>query len=237
MLHRPEVWNSIRVPYDSSVGDLVRLAQGTSPERWAAFVALAHSPDKSALTFLRESAGSSDPHVRRIAVEAIGAHPQGSDLSDVIVSLLADRHPVVVRSACEAAGWQRVAQAHDAIVRLLDSADASTRRVAVRTLPALWRETDFPRVLQVFTSDQSSEVKRDAAWTLRAVVSESTWQKLFGIWQADALSRHRCWAAELVGAFGDELFLPQLQTLASDIDGHVRYRAAQAIRDLEAKAK
>jgi HEAT repeat protein len=204
--------------------------------RWAAFVALAHSSDRSALTFLQESAGSPDPHVRRIAAEAIGVHLEGSRLVDVILTLIADSDQIVVRSACEAAGRQRLTQAHDAIVRLLDSPDASTRGVAVRTLRSLWRETDFDRVLRTFTSDHSTEVTRDAAWTLRAFASESNWQELFAIWQADVLPRHRRWAAELAGVFGDRRFLPRLERLAEDTDGHVRHQAIQAIRDLQARA-
>jgi HEAT repeat protein len=234
---RPEIWNGVRVPYGLSVGDLARLANGTSPDRWAAFVALAHSPGQAALAVLKESARSADPHVRRIAVQAIGVHPDGAGLSDVIIMLLTDSHQFVVRSACEAAARQRIVQAHDPILRLLDSADDSTRSVAARSLRSLWREGDFERVLQTFTSDPSSEVKREAAWTLRAAASQSTWMQLFAIWQADALPRHRRWAVELAAAFGDEGVLPQLQRLMNDVDGHVRHRATQAIREVEARAQ
>jgi HEAT repeat protein len=236
MHNRPEIWNGVKVPYDVSVEDLARLAQGTAPHRWAAFVALAHLPDDSALAFLQESAESPDPHVRRIAVEALGVHPDGPRASTVIVRLLADSHGIVVRSACEAARRQQLAEAHDSIIRLLNSPEDSTRRVAVRTLRSMWRESDLDRILEIFTSDPSSEVKKEAAWTLQAAGSESNWRQLFAMWQADSLPRHRRWAVELAGAFGDVGTLPQVQRLAADVDGHVRHRATQAIVEIEARA-
>ena len=236
MKNRPEIWNGIQVPYEMSVGELAQLAKSNAPGRWAAFVALAHSEHDTALAPLQESADSSDPHVRRIAVEALGVRPDGSRAAAVIIQLLADSHEVVVRSACEAASRQQLTEAHDAVLQLLNSSAESTRCVAVQTLRSLWRETDFDRVLRAFTSDSSSEVKREAAWTLQSVASESNWQQLFAIWQADALPRHRRWAAELAGTFGNSGFLTQLERLAQDVDGHVRDRATQAIRDLQARA-
>ncbi len=237
MQNRPEIWNGIHVPYGASVEELVRQAQGPAPARWAAFVALAHSQDEAALAFLRESAGSADPHVRRITAEAIGAHVDGARLGATILRLLGDNHHVVVRSASEAAGRHRLAQTHDAILRLLDTTNDSTRRVAVRTLRSLWIETDFDRVLRTFMSDPAPEVRKAAAWTLRAVAAPSTWQQLFEVWQADGLPRHRGWAAELAGAFGDKQVLSQLERLSTDPDGHVRHHATQAILALEARTK
>jgi HEAT repeat protein len=233
MQDRPQTWNTIPVPYDATVQELVRQAQGAAPDRWAAFVALAYCGDEAALDFLRESAESRDPHVRRIAAEAIGARPDGSRLESTILSLLSDSHGVVVRAACEAAGQHHLAQCNAVILRLLDTADASTREVAVRTLRSLWSETDCDRVLETFTSDPDQKVRKEAAWTLREVASPSTWQRLFAVWQANPLPRHRRWAAELAAAFGDEDVLPQLRRLAADTDGHVRDQATDAIRALQ----
>ena len=235
MENRPQIWNSVPVPYGADAQELIRLAGGPAPDRWAAFVALAHSGEDSALVFLRESAESSDPHVRRIAAEAIAVHQDGSNLAHAIMKLLYDSHPEVVRSACEAAGRLRLTKAHDPVARLLDSPDRATRRTAARVLRSLWIDTDFARLLQTFTSDPDSEVKKEAAWTLRATASTSTWRQLFEIWQADGLPRHRGWAAELAGAYGDKEVLPPLRGLRNDVDGHVRDRAVQAIRDIEGR--
>src|SRR5688572_29493869 len=103
MENRPTTWNGVEVPYNVSIDQLASLVRGPIPERWAAFVALAHTPGPTALTILGDSAQSSDPHVRRAAVEAIGLHPHGHRLGALICSLLADTHDFVGRSACEAA--------------------------------------------------------------------------------------------------------------------------------------
>jgi HEAT repeat protein len=233
MQGRPEIWNSTPVPYGADTNELIRLARGPIPDCWAAFVALAYSRDAAALVFLRECTESSDPHVRRIAVEAIGVHEDGASLAPVILKLIQDSHPPVVRSACEAAGQKRLVQTHDAVAGLLDSPDAATRRVAVRTVRLLWVAADFARVLHTFTSDSDPDVRKEAAWTLRRTASASTWRQLFETWHADTLPRHRGWAAELAGAFGDTELLPRLRGLTSDVDGHVRHRAAQAARDIQ----
>jgi HEAT repeat protein len=235
MRNRPELWNGIQVPYGASIEELTRLTRGPAPLRWAAFVALAYTQEESALTLLRESAEASDPHVRRIAAEAIGVHLQGPRLGTVIGRLLSDSDQVVVRSACEAAARHHLMDTHAAILGLLDTPDESTRLVAVRALRDLWIQADFGRVFQAFTSDPSSEVRKEAAWTLRAGASSSTWQELFAAWHVDAIPRHRAWAAELAAAYGDKEVLPQVRRLANDVDGHVRYRATQAARDLEAR--
>jgi hypothetical protein len=41
-------------------------------------------PGEPALAVLRDSAQSPDPHVRRIAVEAIAIHPEGNRLDAVV---------------------------------------------------------------------------------------------------------------------------------------------------------
>ena len=72
MQNRPAVWNGVQVPYGATVEELAHLVDGPIPARWAAFVALAHTSGEPALAVLRASAESPNPHVRRIAVEAIG---------------------------------------------------------------------------------------------------------------------------------------------------------------------
>jgi len=235
MENRPAVWNGTEVPYGEDVAELAKRIHGPAPARWAAFVALAHAPGPSALAVLKDSLGSPDAHVRRIAVEAIGVHAEGMSLGTAVRSLLSDRDPIVVREACEAAGRQHLRDAHDSVARLLNAEDAPTRAAAVRALRELWREADFERVLRAFTSDASDGVRKEAAWTLRSVVSAANWRVLFGLWQVDPLPRHRGWACEMAVEFGGREVLPALQQLAADVDGHVRDRAAQALRDLEAR--
>jgi len=235
MQHRPTIWNGVQVPYGATVEELAHLVDGPIPARWAAFVALAHTPGEPALAVLRASAESPDPHVRRIAVEAIGIHPEGNRLDAILCRLLSDEHGTVVRSACEAAAVKRVAAAHDSILRLIDAGEESTRVVSLRALRTLWQESDFDRVFRAFSSDSSTDVRREAAWTLQSNASRATWRRLFEVWLADSLPRHREWACDLASAYGGSDVLTDLSGLVNDIDGHVRERAAQAVRDLEAR--
>ena len=233
MQNRPSVWNGIPVPYGATVDELAQLIHGPGPARWAAFVAVAHTADESALALLQDSARSPHPNVRRIAVEAIGIHPQGARLASAIRTLLTDPSPVVVRSACEAAARQRVVDAHDRMVELLDDRDDSTRAAAVQALRDLWRDADLARVLRAFSSDASVEVRKEAAWTLRSAASPSNWHELFAVWHADSMPRYRQWACELAAAFGNGGVVPDLHRLTGDPDGHVRNHAVGALRALE----
>ena len=232
MLNRPTLWNGIEVPYGASVEELARWTDGPAPQRWAAFVALAHTPGDSALEALKDRAVSADAHVRRIALEAISVHPDGHRLRVVILSLLSDRDGFVVRSACEAAARHRLADAHDSILRLLSAGDGLTRAAALRALGALWQEQDFPEVLRLFTSDPSDEVRKEAGWTLHSVVSFANWQALFALWRASTVPRHRTWACELAAMYGGREVLADLRSLSGDADGHVRNRADEAIKVL-----
>jgi hypothetical protein len=58
MQNRPTTWNGVEVPYGASVDHLATLVGGSTPERWAAFVALAHMPGESALAIRAESVRS-----------------------------------------------------------------------------------------------------------------------------------------------------------------------------------
>jgi HEAT repeat protein len=230
---RPPLWNGVQVPYGRSVEELDRLVNGREPVRWAAFVALAHHSSDAAIAVLRKQAGSNDPHVRRIAVEAIGIHPNGHFAARVACDLLCDSYAFVVRSACEAAARQQIAQAHNLIVRLLGVDDEATRETALRSVGPLWQDTDLQRVIRISRSDSSERVRRQAAWTLRAAASPTNWKSLFALWSVDSLPRHRVWACDLAGQFGNHHILRELRRLAEDFDGHVRYHAKQAIVSVE----
>ena len=236
MENRPTTWNGVEVPYNVSIDQLASLVRGPIPERWAAFVALAHTPGPTALTILGDSAQSSDPHVRRAAIEAIGVHPHGHRLGALICSLLADTHDFVGRSACEAAARQRVTEAHDAVVRFLEATPEASRIAALHALRVLWRDEDFDPVLHAYSTASSATIRKEAAWTLRATGSVSTWLRLFALWREDALPRHRQWACELAAMYGSRDVITDLERLTHDVDGHVRVTAARAIAKIQARA-
>ena len=235
MENRPTTWNGVEVPFGASIEQLASLVRGPIPQRWAAFVALAHTPGQSALAILADSARSSDPHVRRAAVEAIGVHQDVHRLGALICGLLSDTNDFVVRSACEAAARHRVTEAHDAVMRLLDAAPEASRVAALHSLRTLWRDEDFEPVLQAYSTAPSATVGKEAAWTLQSTASISTWRRLFALWCEDALPRHRQWACELAGRYGSRDVLTKLKRLTGDVDGHVRVAAARAIAEIEAR--
>lgn len=232
MTERPATWNGVIVPYDRSVAELTRRIAGPAPARWAAFVALAHRPGTAALAVLRDCVASSEPNVRRSAVEAIGAHSEGERLADAVVSLLSDEDTHVVRAACEAAQRLRIVAARDDVRRLLLADDALTRARAVAALPEFWREQDFEPVLRLFRSDPSAEVRKATGWALRSVASPATAAALFEVWRDDPLPRHRTWACELAAEFRLTGKLAELRVLTDDLDGHVRTSAECAVRAL-----
>ncbi|MGJ4951031.1 HEAT repeat domain-containing protein [Bradyrhizobium sp. HKCCYLS20291] len=71
-------------------------------------------------------------------------------------------------------------------------------------------------------------VRREAAWTLRANVASLDWLQLFEAFRVDDPPRHRVWACELAGQFGNADVVAQIEPLRSDRDGHVRTAAAAA---------
>lgn len=233
MQRRPPIWDGVPVPYEASLEELARLLRRPAPERWVAFVALAHRPGEAALALLREEATSEDPHVRRIALEAIGVHPQGRRLREMVCAGLEDEAPFVIRTACRAAARLELCEAQDALIRLVQIADDATRVAALQALRHLRAESAFGPALGLFDSAASDTVRKEAAWTLRALASPHTWRGLFEMWRSDPLPRHRVWACELAEEHRAADKLPELRGLRDDPDGHVRKRATCAIRTIE----
>ncbi|NPU11909.1 HEAT repeat domain-containing protein [Bradyrhizobium sp. 83002] len=195
--------------------------------------ALLTRDDTESLTLLRGAAASADQFIRRTAVEVIGRHASGRNLSDAILRALADQSEYVVRAGCQVIEDWRWDAAHDAISNLIKSPSGSTRQVSIRTLGAIWRQSDFQPVFQIYKTDAETEVRREAAWTLRNNVSSADWRRLFDAFRTDALPRHRRWACDLASTFGHSDVVPFLNPLCTDRDGHVRKAAAKAIAALE----
>jgi len=184
--------------------------------------------DAEALMVLREACANSDHFIRRTAIEIIGRHPGGQALRAIVLKALADPSEYVVRTACEVVAHWRCDPAHDAVTALLRDPAHATRRSAIRAISAIWRELDFQPVFRIYTSDPDRPVRREAAWTLRERVTASDWLQLFEAFRKDDPPRHRVWACELAGKFGDSTVTSSLETLLSDCDGHVRTAAATA---------
>ncbi len=226
---RPDVLNGVQVPYGAEVSVLRSRVRSPGPEAWAAILALGHHHAQEAFELLVQLTASPDWGIRRSAVEAVAVHALGPTAAPVLIDRLGDPSPYVVRAACEAVAHLRLGDAHDAVVTLLASQEAATRRRALQALSVLWQPSDFGRVLTMLQTDQSREVRLAAAWTLRANVDLDNWWALYRTWGVDPLPRHRVWACELEGQFGTAGQVPEREKLTQDKDGHVRRAAKLAL--------
>ena len=227
--------NGIPVPLGRPLSELIPMLEASGPERWAAFEAVAHTPGQDALHTLQVRAKSADPLVRRAAIEAIGKHELGREAAAVVRAALNDQSAYVVRTSCDVLGTWRDGQAHDEVAKLLRSSDAATRQTALRALAGIWRSSAFEPVLNAMQHDPDEEVRKQAAWTIRANVTKEVWERVFGIWAADPLPRHRKWAGEVAGEFGNRRVLPELHRLSDDKDGHVRDAVSRAIQAVHSR--
>jgi HEAT repeat protein len=224
------MWQGIPIPYGASLDTLKAIVDGPVPERWAAFRALEATPGADALATLVHYASSPDPHVRRAAIEGIGRHADGRLASEAVCDALREAEPFVVQTACRAASTLGLSDTHDLVRLLLLSSSTDTRCAAIAAVDSLWRESDYEAVLRLFKTDPSEDVRKQAAWTLRAHVTVAAWAELFELWWDDPLPRYRTWACEVASAFGTADVAPRLSALANDNNGHVRTAAERALR-------
>jgi len=230
MDQRPKTWHGTAIPFSASLEELKATIDGSTPARWAAFQALQSMPGPDALETLAGYASSSDPHVRRAAIESIGSHPDGSHAEPLVCNALRDPEQFVLRAACNAAATLRLSGAHELLQSLLASSSPATRCAAIAALNTLWRISDYTAILQLFTNDPSDNVRKGAAWALRTHSTSENWRELFIIWRNSEPPRYRIWSCELAAEFGPGEVAPHLETLANDKNGHVRAAAAKALR-------
>lgn len=194
--------------------------------------ALVLRDDDETLTLLSAACSASDQFIRRSAIETVGRHPRGQELRTSILDALTDPSDYVVRAACEVVARWTWSEAHDVVASALASPSPPTREAAIRTLGAIWRETDFRPVFHIYIGDPERTVRRGAAWVLRERVTATDWLRLFEAFRTDDTPRHRVWACELAARFDGPSPSPLLATLVSDRDGHVRKAAGRAIETL-----
>lgn len=200
-MNRPDSINGASVPYDADVSTLRALAAGGAPDCWGAFAALSHRTDRASWKVLVEFANQVDPYVRRAAIEALGRHMMGSASTDVLLSALEDSHEYVVAAACRAVADLKLPRARPHLRTLLQHDSEPVRQAALRALADFASPDDFAATEHVFRTTASQETRRAAAWTLRALASNSNWSTLVDLWLEDELPRHRLWACELLAEF------------------------------------
>jgi len=227
MSKKPNVTNDMleRSEVDVLRSGLVR----PGPKAWASCAALGLHPSNEAFELLVDLAHSPSWNYRHAATRAIATHRLGRSAGSLLIALLEDESPYVVRAACDAISQLRLQEAHDAVLSLLHSSDQSTRFTALAALDVLWVPSDFDIVFRVFCEDASNEVRRRAAWALRAHANQENWEILFKAWSRDDLPRHKVWACELAEEFGDSNIRIALESLLLDCDGHVRKSAQLAL--------
>lgn len=203
---------------------------------YEAIRSLVSRDDDEALSELRELAAGSDSFVRRTAIEVIGMHERGRELSATIVAALSDTSDYVRRSACGVVEQWKLGEAHDPVLSLLKESGASTRESALRALTTIWNDADFGLVFDLYERDPEIGVRREAAWTLRQGVGPADWRPLFDAFCKDKLPRHRSWACEIAETFGGPDAVPKVAMLMKDGDGHVRRSAARALQTITARS-
>ncbi|WP_161850444.1 HEAT repeat domain-containing protein [Bradyrhizobium sp. CCBAU 051011] len=189
---------------------------------------LASRNDVEAMDTLQKLTTASDQFLRRTALEIIGRHARGRELTASVLGALRDSSEYVRRTACAVVEQWKLVEAHDLLLPLLAEPAASTRESALRALSVIWDDADFQAVLEIYKKDPEISVRRQAASALRQQPHGENWRVLFADFFRDKLPRHRSWACELAGAHGESDILPLLAPLLDDRDGHVRRAAAHA---------
>lgn len=216
------------------MAERIALLDGAAPAAFAAFASLAEAADPEVERALARKLCSSDWRMRRAACEALGGAPRAPTTVAALFSRLDDPSPYVVAAACRALGALGGPALHDRLARVLERADEEARLAAVEALDAASGAEAFDVLVRVLGADPSERVRRRAGFAVRERASPQTWRAIFALWAIDPLPRHRSWACEIVGQYGDRACLPALAALADDANGHVRRaarRAASALRE------
>ena len=203
-------------------------------KRYAACLSLGEKPDDQAFEALRHGLLEDDWRIRLFSLEAIKNHPRAEEAEDAIVALLFDADDQVSQTACKIVGERRIRAAHDPLLHLIETATPEIRDIALSTLPKIWEEGDFERVLEVFRTEEKRGVRIAAAKTLRKQATPRTWRRLFQLWRRDREVRHRLWCCELAGEYGSEAERPVLRDMLEDRNRNVRIAAEKALRRLNA---
>ncbi|MCP4643768.1 MAG: HEAT repeat domain-containing protein [bacterium] len=222
--------NGVVVPHEASVADLAAMLKLPPPECWAAMKALGIKSTQESLDVLAAQISSDDPYVRRAALEAVGDHSDGTCLEGQVLKCFDDTSQLVVRQACATAATLGLASGHDQVAALLEAPSEATRCKAIAAISVLWKSSDFDMLVKLYCNDHENSVRKDAAWVLYEHVTSDTCRRLFELYCADSIPRHRGWACELCARFKMSGVDGTLERLTQDSDGHVR-SAAQAALD------
>jgi hypothetical protein len=170
----PQQINGTPILYDAPLKVLLEHIKSRSAKTGPAFVALAAHSSEQSLAALVSMAKGKDADFRRAAVEAIACHSLGVTQAKLICDLFQDPDEIVVRAACRAAANLKLSESRGQILALLNSKNPKTREVALEALNNLWLDPDFEQVFKAHTTDRNSNVRKQAAWTLRKTLRRRT---------------------------------------------------------------
>jgi HEAT repeat protein len=225
---RPETYNG-PVPYGQPLQQLVEtLRTGPPSKRWNAVFALADHSDPTCLGVLRCLFESPDIDLRSAIVFIIGEHANGQTERGVVLDALNDESELVVRTACEVVSKLRLQEANKCLISLLDGSPA-VQHAALNALGHVWLPINFQAAFWVYRHPPNDDNRKTAASILYENADSKSWSELFECFRSDDPPRHRTWACELAGVFGDMDIAHEIQTLCFDTDGHVRKAASRAL--------
>lgn len=129
---------------------------------------LAQAPLEVAAPALEAAAGDAAAPVRAAAARAIGGHPDGLALHDLLARLLDDAAPAVRAEAARSAGWLGAATLWGALAARVEDDEAAVRLRAIRALQRLdpTRAAGLSAIAAA-TRDRNAKVAR-AAQQVRA---------------------------------------------------------------------
>ena len=226
---RPPILNGTLIPYDSSVKELTAQLEYADSRAWAAIAALGFKDDLASLDLLVQLLTHRDWSYRYSAVLAIKNHAKVNVVLHIVRSLLHDASQYVVRAACSILAELKDYGCRDSIIRLLSTSERDTRLSALSSLKELWAPSDIDLVISIYHSDNDEMVHRAAGFIMWENSNENNWQRLLNCFWNDPLPRHRLWACQLIGKFGDFHDHPQLVALLDNKDGHIRKAANKAL--------
>lgn len=226
--HRRSV-NGTPVPYGSPTTGLTGIIDRGGEPQAAAFEALCDRGDAEALRAILGYSHSEDWRLRRLAAEHLGHWESNrAALSRLRELGVGDKSEYVVRTATEQLGLTGDPESRGLALRLALNGSGETQLTALRALERLGTPGDFAAVLALFENGPTDAVRKRAGWVLRAIANSENWHTLFAVFASEPLHRHRVWACELAGEYGDAGVVDSLAPLLEDRNGHVRKAAAAA---------
>jgi HEAT repeat protein len=218
----PDKINGIVVPYEKDINELKSMLKEEMPYYSVACIALAHKSDIDSLNLLAEYLYDKDWCRRRMAIEGLGYHPMGYLQADNLIKFLSDKSSYVIKAALESIRVHSINKAREKVLDLIKANDEEIRKEAIACLSSIGREEDIKQIIQLFIKDSSKLVRDEAAWFMRQKSDNNNWNISVRLLKESSLARHRVWACELIGIYGDKEDTELLNQLKLDKDGHVR---------------